>query len=165
MNMVWYTNHENLKEILTDSDGVRHKLSLGVGKIHHAVRQQQLERAFKTLPPPLFEIWSKIQLPFIQAITDSLSSRAVFMNGKVVLAGDALAGFRPHTTAGTAQGAMHALLLKDVFVDNTDVEEWERKVLGFAKLASGVGRALGTQSQFGKHPMADDEVDVDSASR
>lgn len=158
MNMVWYENYEDPSKILTDSEGVRHNLSLGVGKIDPAIKAAQLERAAQVLPAPLNEIWSKVQSPFIQAITDSLSPRAVFMGGKVILAGDALAGFRPHTTAGTAQGAMHALLLRDVFEDRLTIEGWEEKVMGFAKMASGVGIGLGTQSQFENHPMADEKL-------
>lgn len=39
----------------------------------------------------------------------------VFFNGKVLLIGDALAGFRPHTVASTSQAAFHSNLLAECF--------------------------------------------------
>jgi len=41
----------------------------------------------------------------VQAITDVTSPQPLYMNDKVVLIGDALAGFRPHTVASTSQAA------------------------------------------------------------
>jgi len=48
---------------------------------------------------------NKSKNPFVQAITDVSSPRPLYMNDKVVLVGDALAGFRPHTVASTSQAA------------------------------------------------------------
>lgn len=75
-------------------------------------------------------MFQKVEQPFIQAITDNITSEAVFMNREVLLGGGALAGLRPHTTAGTAQAAMHALMLNKVFVSGEmSLGEWEMKVL------------------------------------
>ncbi|KAE9365779.1 FAD/NAD(P)-binding domain-containing protein [Stipitochalara longipes BDJ] len=158
-NIVWFSNAdaEELKKILTDSSGVSHTWSLGVGKIDRAIKEEQQRQALSILPSPLAEIFQKVESPFIQAVTDSLATKAVFMNGKVFLVGDALGGLRPHTTAGCSQGAMNALLLKRVFEDGDgmNVEEWEKSVLGWASFAQKLGVRMGNLSQFGDHPMAD----------
>lgn len=78
------------------------------------------------------------------------------MNRKVVLIGDALAGLRPHSTVGTSQAAVNALLLKQVFEKSISIEDWGKQVLEFGTFASNVGVQLGTLSQYGKHPHADD---------
>jgi hypothetical protein len=153
--MVWYCNIEDTKEILTDATGVTHRFSLGIGKIRSEVKEKQ-RRVASTLPPPLTETFEKIQSPFIQAITDNLATKAVFMEGKVVLLGDALAGLRPHSTAGTSQAVMHALLLKKVFDGSMSIEEWEKKSLSLSTLSQTIGVQMGTLSQFGQHPQADD---------
>jgi len=80
------------------------------------------------------------------------------MGGKVILVGDAVAGCRPHTTAGTTQAAMHALLLGKVFGEGTmGLDEWEELVLGYARKVQEIGARMGNLSQFGEHPMNDDE--------
>jgi 2-polyprenyl-6-methoxyphenol hydroxylase-like FAD-dependent oxidoreductase len=158
-NLVWYhnTDKEELKKVLTDTDGVSHTFSLGIGKIKPELKNEQRKVAATILPPPVAEVFQKIESPFIQAITDSLATKSVFMNGKVLLIGDAVAGLRPHTTAGCSQSAMNALLLKEVFGKDggMSIEEWEKTTLGWATLAQKMGMQMGNLSQFGDHPMAD----------
>jgi 2-polyprenyl-6-methoxyphenol hydroxylase-like FAD-dependent oxidoreductase len=160
-NIVWYhnANENEVKNILTDSSGVSHKYSLGVGKIDPTVQEKQKTVAAALLPPPLAEVFQKIESPFIQVITDSLAAKSVFMNGKVFLIGDALAGLRPHFTAGCSQGAMNALLLKKVFEKDggMSVEEWEKATVEWSTLAQKMGVQMGNLSQFGDHPLADNE--------
>lgn len=153
-NIVWYNNVEDPKDILTDSAGVQHKFSLGIGKLRTELRDEQREKA-KTLPPQFRELFTKIQSPFIQAITDSLATKATFLDGKVVLLGDALACLRPHLTAGAVSGALQALLLGEVFENKISLDEWEEKVLNFSTFAQGLGVQIGNLAQFGDHPMAD----------
>jgi len=125
--------------------------------VGQSVKEEQKREAAVLLPTPLAEIFEKVESPFVQAITDSLATKAVFMNGKVFLAGDAIGGLRPHTTAGSSQAAMNALLLRRVFEKDggMSVEEWEKAVVGWALLAYNVGVQMGNLSQFGNHPMAD----------
>jgi 2-polyprenyl-6-methoxyphenol hydroxylase-like FAD-dependent oxidoreductase len=77
------------------------------------------------------ELWQKVESPFVQAITDNFAAKCVFPDGKVMLVGDAVAGLRPHTTAGTNQAALHALVLKKVFEKGSamSVVRWEQKIL------------------------------------
>jgi 2-polyprenyl-6-methoxyphenol hydroxylase-like FAD-dependent oxidoreductase len=158
-NIVWFRNADEveLKRILTDSARISHTYSLGVGKMDQTTKEDQRKAARDILPPPLLELWQKIESPFIQAITDSLATKAVFMNEKVFLVGDAVGGLRPHTTAGCSQGAMNALLLKRVFEKDgkMSIEEWEKAVIGWASLAQKIGVKMGNLSQFGDHPLAD----------
>lgn len=158
-NIVWFKNADEveLKRILTDSARISHTYSLGVGKMDQTTKEDQRKAARDILPPPLLELWQKIESPFIQAITDSLATKAVFMNEKVFLVGDAVGGLRPHTTAGCSQGAMNALLLKRVFEKDgkMSIEEWEKAVIGWASLAQKIGVKMGNLSQFGDHPLAD----------
>jgi len=158
-NCVWYcnANEEELKRILTDSAGVSHTYSLGIGKIDPNMKMEQIKAAKAILPPPLAEVFQKIEHPFLQAVTDNIAPKSVFMGGKVFLVGDALAGLRPHTAAGTAQAAMNALLLKKVFEKDggMSIEEWEKATVDWAKFAQNVGVQMGNLSQFGDHPMAD----------
>lgn len=157
-NIVWYANANDieLKTILTDSAGFSHTYSLGAGKINPNIIERQRKVAADILPPPLLEIWQKIESPFIQAVTDSFATKAVFMSGKVFLVGDAVGGMRPHTTAGCSQGAVHALLLKRVFEKDgkMSIEELEKNVVEWASFAQKVGIQMGNLSQFGDHPLA-----------
>jgi 2-polyprenyl-6-methoxyphenol hydroxylase-like FAD-dependent oxidoreductase len=127
--MVWYHNadEKELNRILTDSTGKPHTFSLGVGKMQSEIISDQRKLAAAILPPPIADLFQKIERPFIQAITDNFAKKTIFMDGKVLLMGDAAAGLRPHTTAGGSQAAMHALLLKKVFEkDNSmNLEQWE----------------------------------------
>lgn len=158
-NCVWYcnANEQELKKILTDSAGVTHTCSLGIGKSDPNVKQEQIKAAKAILPPPLAEVFQKVEHPFIQAVTDNLALKSAFMGGKLFLVGDTLAGLRTHTAAGTAQAAMNALLLKKVFENDRgmSIEEWEKATVDWAKFAQSVGVQMGDLSQFGDHPMAD----------
>lgn len=112
--MAWYHNigKEELSRVLTDSSGKTHVFSVGTCKVRPEVRNDQRAIAAAVLPPPMSELFQNIKSPFVQAITDSLATKAVFMGGKVLQVDDGVAGLRPHTTVGTTQVAMHALLLK-----------------------------------------------------
>jgi hypothetical protein len=158
LNIVKYetASPDQLSTIMTDAEGKRHRFSLGVGKIDPEVARTQIESS-KNLPPALYELYSKVPYIFIQAVTDAQAKKAVFFNNKVILAGDALATIRPHTTAGTGQGAFHALLLEDVFTGKLTLESWEEKVLALAGQLSAIGKQLGELVRNGTHPMAEDD--------
>ena len=50
----------------------------------------------------------------------------------MLLVGEAVTCVRPHATAGTIQGALHALLLEEVCQETPTMtlEEWTKKSLG-----------------------------------
>ena len=125
------------------------------------VWDRQKSRAKEVLPPQFAEIVGKTRMPFVQAITDVQppdkgTKVGRLLNGKAVLVGDALAGFRPHTAASTSQAAFHALMLERVFKGEIDWAPFEKDVLDFAWSWQRRGVMLGNRSQFGHHPFADD---------
>jgi hypothetical protein len=69
-NIVWFANANDveLKTILTDSAGVSHTYSLGIGKIDSNIMERQKKVAADTLPPQFLEIWQNSKSPFIQRL-------------------------------------------------------------------------------------------------
>lgn len=165
LNWVWYVNYEEgsleHKELMTDKDGRRHHVSLPPRAIQDHVWQRQKEVAIEVLPPQFAELVNKTKVPFVQAITDVISTAAVLpRDNRVLLIGDALAGFRPHTAASTNQAALDALMLAkavDEILEGADQNEvlklWEQDVLKYAKSMQQQGVSLGNRSQFGIHPL------------
>ena len=157
MNWVWYTNYADnspeLEDLMTDTDGKRHPITLPVGKMKSSVWEKQKTYAGEVLPPQFAELVQKTTHPFVQAITDNICDECVFMDGRVLLTGDALAGFRPHTAASTSQGAFDALTLGRLLGEEIDLKEYRVEVLEFAKKGQRHGVELGERSQFGRHPF------------
>ncbi|KAI2641396.1 FAD/NAD(P)-binding domain-containing protein [Hypomontagnella submonticulosa] len=137
LNFCWYSNEtrEDLDKILIDAiDGHRHHNTVPAGHVRQDIWSARLEYGKTTLPAPFLEIAAKIQQPFIQVITEFCSPQAAFENGKVLLMGDALTLFRPHTALGSAQSAFHALAIEDYVAGKISVDEWEKRVLRFSFL-------------------------------
>ena len=165
LNWVWYCNYEEESpehvELMTDRDGKRHHVTLPPGGIRDEVWRRQRERAREVLPPQFAELVERTEVPFVQAITDVLSPRAVLgRDSRVVLIGDALAGFRPHTAASTNQAALDAMELAEAVeqvLGGGDREEvmrgWEERVLEYARGMQKHGVDMGDRSQFGEHPL------------
>ncbi|KAI9759702.1 MAG: hypothetical protein M4579_002179 [Chaenotheca gracillima] len=152
-NMVWYRNyHEGsqaFRELMTDKNGIFHRHTLAADKVQPDkwTAQQNLARA--TLPRPLVEIVTKISRPFVQVITDVLASRSAFMGGKIILVGDALAGFRPHIAASTDQAAYNAELLAQMLSREVTVQAFDGAVMKYARDGSKRAVDVGQSSQFG----------------
>ncbi|KAJ4355943.1 uncharacterized protein N0V89_003968 [Didymosphaeria variabile] len=166
LNWVWYVNYaENSPEhieLMTDKQGKRHHITLPPGLIQDDVWRHQKEKARDVLPPQFAELVEKTEVPFVQAITDVISPAAVLpTDNRVILVGDALAGFRPHTAASTNQAAMDAMTLTEAvgrIIEGADrdevLAEWETKVLEYARTVQKHGVEMGNRSQFGAHPLS-----------
>jgi|SRR5579871_2005060 2-polyprenyl-6-methoxyphenol hydroxylase-like FAD-dependent oxidoreductase len=116
---------------------------------------KQRSYAKEVLPPQFAELVELTDKPFIQAVTDVLSPHCVFHQGRIVLCGDAVAGFRPHTAASTSQAAFHALQLdKYLRQEQVDWDRFEGEILEYARNGVEHGIKLGNRSQFQKHPMS-----------
>jgi len=160
VNWVWYWNFpedsEEYKEVLTDSNGNRHRYTLPTGgHIGEAVWSRQKQRAEEVLPPQFDELVRKTRKPFVQAITDVTAPDqgapvGRLLGGKAALLGDALAGFRPHTAASTSQAAFDALMLERAFAGEITWNQYEENVLQYANTWQRKGVMLGTCSQFEK---------------
>lgn len=138
---------------MTDSDGHHGHFTLPVGKVQLRLVEQQKNYATKVLSPQFAELVRETKTPFVQAITDVLSSKADFMDGKLLLVGDAVAGFRPHTAASTNQAAYYALLLEKMFKGEIEMGDAQEVIMEYAQYMSEAGKRMGNRSQFsGKDP-------------
>ena len=150
INWVWYDNYDDPSDILTDCDGRKHRWTVPRGKLHPQVWQNLQEQAHRHLPPQFAELVCITPSPFVQAISDVLAPQATYCDGRVVLVGDALAGFRPHTAGATSQAAFHGLLLWehmrtwDEWVRNKD--SYEAIAMTFARHGVEHGIHLGYRS-------------------
>lgn len=147
----------DLGELMTDQDGKSHRYTLPAGRMAPQVWEKQKRHAKDVLPPQFAELVNRTEVPFVQAITDVLPSRAAVMEGTVILAGDSVAGFRPHTAGSTGQAAWHATLLNelDLFGNGKmSLAEYEKQVLAWARQRGQDGIEMGQRSQFGEHPLA-----------
>ncbi|KAI9684550.1 MAG: hypothetical protein M1822_005638 [Bathelium mastoideum] len=161
MNYVWYCNYPEgspeHNELMTDVDGKKHPVTVPAGGMQLKVWEKQRKYAEEVLPPQFAELVRKTRQPFVQAIMDVISPQQIFYEGKVVLLGDALAGFRPHTAASTSQAAFDAMTLAKLMDGTLDLKGFEEECMGFAKSVQKAGVEMGDRSQFGSHPLADAE--------
>ncbi|KAI9656048.1 MAG: hypothetical protein M1821_005109 [Bathelium mastoideum] len=161
MNYVWYCNYPEgspeYNELMTDVDGKKHPVTVPAGGMQPKVWEKQRKYAEEVLPPQFAELVRKTKQPFVQAIMDVISPHQIFYEGKVILLGDALAGFRPHTAASTSQAAFDAMTLAKLMDGKLDLQGFEEECMGFAKSVQKAGMEMGDRSQFGSHPLADAE--------
>jgi 2,6-dihydroxypyridine 3-monooxygenase len=151
VNFVWYRNvpPDRLTELMTDSMGVEHSLSLPPGSVsqHHL---EEFRQAARLLPPPLSELLLASPFPFIQKIVDVEVDRMAF--GAVCLLGDAAFTARPHTAAGTAKAAADAWALASSVAAQQDaiatLADWEPAQLRLGRQLVARARELGERSQF-----------------
>jgi 2-polyprenyl-6-methoxyphenol hydroxylase-like FAD-dependent oxidoreductase len=156
-NVAWYTNEtpESLKELLIDAmDGHRHRYTVPAGRIREHIWKAKLEDArLASFPEPFLELVTKIRRPFVQAITETdAPPRAAFEDGSVLLVGDALCQYRPHTALSATQAAFDSLLVAVYLGGGISLGEWEEKVLRFARLHSSQSRYWGRFYQEGVMP-------------
>ena len=164
MNWVWYCNYEKdsteFRELMTDCDGHQHQITMPTGKIKPQIWEAQKRYARQILSPQMAEVVGKTKQPFVQAITDVFSPRISFYDGKVLLLGDAVAGFRPHTGSSTNQAAFDAEKLSELMRGAIDKDQWTQEVMEFAKKVQQAGIEMGERSQFGNHPWAIQKSDA-----
>lgn len=132
---------------MTDCEMIRHQFSLPTGKVRDQVWRRQKRLAQDLLDPHSAELVEKTEQPFLQSVTEVMSPRASFYDGKLLLVGDALATLRPLSGQGTNQSARSALLLKDVLDGRLTVRQWEKSCLEYAQGANqfGIGREKALQ--------------------
>ncbi len=116
------------------------------------VWEQQKVVAKKILPAVFADVIALSFAPFIQAITDVAAPQASFYDGKLVLVGDGLTGFRPHVASSTGQVAFDALLLAKVVKGELDIKDWEQQVLEFGQQTQKRSIDMGNKNQFNIDP-------------
>ncbi|KAI2616802.1 FAD/NAD(P)-binding domain-containing protein [Hypoxylon sp. NC1633] len=168
INFVYYTNFPEgsteFEEIMTDRNGRRRQITIPPGVMDMNAWEKQRELARERLPPQFAEIVCGTDKPFVQAVTDVLTPRNEYMDGKIVLIGDALAGFRPHTVASTSQAAFDAMLYADYVAGKVSREEWKKESMGFARYIHKRGVTMGERSQHQDLPLQEHIYDRNRAS-
>lgn len=158
LNFLWYTNEDPaaLDEILRDSvDGHRHYNIVPSGRVREdiwAARREEAQRI--PLPEPFLEVMLKIKRPFIQVITDFVSPRAAFEDGKVLLVADGLSLYRPHTAFSGTQAAFGALQIEQFVAGRLTLRDWEDRMLLYARMHSAQTTALGNHYQSSRLAFA-----------
>ncbi|KAJ7485021.1 monooxygenase [Mycena galericulata] len=166
LNWVWYKNYvegsDEYMRMMTDKNGRVHVNAMRPGDLPDDVIDTELHQAARRILPPQYrELVLNTKNPFFQRVTDLISPKAVFEDGRFILFGDALQGPRPHTAAATNQGALHALMLFDELqyaaAQGTPLKtalkqlegDWQIAALAYAEALSLSGRRMGDESQFG----------------
>ncbi|KAJ4363676.1 hypothetical protein N0V83_009972 [Neocucurbitaria cava] len=174
INFVYYTNvpspsltdpSPEFRELMTDVDGQYHRITMPPGKTAPGAWEKQREIAAQKLPPQFAEIVRGTQKPFVQAITDVLAPTNEFLNGRVILVGDALAGFRPHTVASTSQACFDAMILADMIEGKVGRREWKKQTLGYARTIQERGLRMGERSQHEELELEEHIRDRNLASK
>jgi 2,6-dihydroxypyridine 3-monooxygenase len=155
MNFVWYRNvagGEELRGLLTDRDGEIRTSSLPPGAVREPYVEEIRRYAAGQMAPPIAEVVSRTEMPFVQVIFDVEVGAMAF--GRVCLIGDAAFAARPHAAAGTAKAAANAWALAEALADaHGDVEralrEWEGPQLTLGRNLVRRAREIGDRSQFG----------------
>jgi 2-polyprenyl-6-methoxyphenol hydroxylase-like FAD-dependent oxidoreductase len=168
LNFVWYANfpegEPELEKLMTDEDGRRRHITIPPGKIAWGAWEMLKSKADECLPPQMAEMAHKTRTPFVQCITDVISPRNMYMNDKVVLIGDALAGFRPHTVASTSQAAFNVMSLVDMLDGKIDRQQFVKQVMEYGRLIQDRGVKMGNRSQYETLPVEEYIKDRNLAS-
>jgi 2-polyprenyl-6-methoxyphenol hydroxylase-like FAD-dependent oxidoreductase len=174
INFVYYTNFPSpsltdpspeFRELMTDVDGQYHRITMPPGKTDPKAWEKQREIAKDKLPPQFAEIVRGTKKPFVQAITDVISPTNEFLDGRVILLGDALSGFRPHTVASTSQACFDAMILADMLEGKVSRKEWKKQSLGYARTIQKRGVDMGERSQHQDLPLEEHISDRNLASK
>ncbi|HOM14269.1 MAG TPA: hypothetical protein PLB41_13225 [Rubrivivax sp.] len=154
INFVWYRNYDkgdDLAELLTDSSGRSHQLSLPPAAASQRHVDELRAVAAARLPAPLAAVVCGAQRPFVQVICDLETPRMVF--GRACLAGDAAFVARPHAAAGSAKAAADAWALaaaieRHGFDITSALAAWEPPQLALGRQLVQRTRRIGRRSQF-----------------
>lgn len=168
LNFVWYANFpeggDELEEVMTDCDGRRRRITIPPGKLSEKAWSLLKKKAAGRLPPQMSEMVEKSQSPFVQCITDVISPKNLYMADKLVLVGDALAGFRPHTVASTSQAAFDVMSLVDWLDGSISRADFVVQAMKYARLMQQRGVYIGDRSQFAELPVEEYIADRDMMS-
>ena len=154
MNLVWYYNcakeSTEYTTAMTDIDGLQHRRTVPFGKVQPEVWAKQQAYSSTRFAAPIKEMVDKIDKPFVTAISDCMSPRCSFYDGKLFLVGDALALFRPHVAESTNQSALHCLLLEKLLQGQLDLAAYEKEVMMFAHTTLLWSREIGSQYLYSR---------------
>ena len=145
-NFVWYREvpAHVLHDMLTDSSGVHHDLSIPPPLVRADVIASAMAEAKRLLPQPFFEIMSRGEQLFFTPIYDLHAP--VIGAGRVALAGDAACTVRPHLGMGVTKAGQDALALAR-HLEAADVPEalaaYSAERVAAGRIAYDAARQLG----------------------
>ena len=152
-NFVWYRPAEQgrrLADLLTDTDGRRHDLSIPPNGIRPEVVAAMRDDARRLLAPQFAEVVERTRQPFLQAILD-LETPRMRLGTRIALLGDAAFVARPHVGMGVTKAAADVAALVDALADTGDVEAalaaFEARRLAFGAAVVRRARDLGAYMQ------------------
>jgi 2-polyprenyl-6-methoxyphenol hydroxylase-like FAD-dependent oxidoreductase len=128
---------------MTDTDGKTHRNAIPRGKIQPQVWREASTRVKQQACPFYAELLDKTSQLYVSAVRDLPNTKAVFCNGKVVLAGDAMSQCRPHAGGATNEHAFQAMELARVLRGEAALGDWEVLCLESAARATEVAIATG----------------------
>ena len=108
-NFVWYVKANNLTDMLTDSTGQHHPISIPPPLIRGEIIEDMFKLANTILPNAFIEVLKCSERPFFTPIYDHHSP--IMHDGRVALSGDAACVARPHVGMGVTKAAEDALCL------------------------------------------------------
>ena len=96
LNWVWYEklNEDELNRVLTDVDGEKRTFGVSYGKLRPEIVEGLRQRSSELLAPQFAEVIRKSKKVSVRVVTDVIATQTSFLDGKVVLLGDAAAGPR-----------------------------------------------------------------------
>lgn len=115
-------------DILTDVDGHQHSQTVPAGGVRAEVWARYRDAMLPHMARPYAELVSVAASPFVTRVTDSICQQGVFCDGRVVLAGDAYAAFRPHLAAATDHAAWQCLSTMDLWTARLSQDDWDRQL-------------------------------------
>lgn len=134
---------------MTDISGNVHRNTLPVGTMNPRAWENYKTLATAHMCAPFAEVVQKATQPFITAISDLACPRAVALDGKVLITGEALNLVRPHMALSTTASAKQALLLEKVFRGEFSIYDWEKKILQDGRISALKTNAFGTYFLYG----------------
>lgn len=132
-----------LKETMTDVDGKVHNNTIPKKKIQPVVWQEARDRVKLQACPFYCELMENTTKLHVSAINDFPNTKAVFCDGKVILAGDAMSQCRPHAGGGLNEHAFQALELAKVLEGTITLHRWEKLCLESAGKAHALAMEMG----------------------
>ncbi len=154
VNFTWYRNvadGPDYDELMTDRTGIPRPVSVPPGLVQQRFVDALRADAERLLAPPLAELVTAAQDPFITAIVDADSPGLA--EGRVCVVGDAAITARPHAAAGSAKGCLDAWTLAEALqgVEHADVpdalERWEGVALEQGRAVLHRTRDMGARLQ------------------
>jgi 2-polyprenyl-6-methoxyphenol hydroxylase-like FAD-dependent oxidoreductase len=157
LNWVWYWNtdeHTELPDVLTDTDGRRHRSSVPAGMVQAGHVAAVKRRAADVLPAILAELVIGTPAPFLQVVFDLQTP--VMFRSNCVLVGDSACVVRPHTAAGTSKASTDAVSLAQHLAADNSLDRalpvWQAERLAVAGRLVHHGRRLARGSGLGVSP-------------